>query len=176
MGLKLSTGIKANREAAPRKCSVFMMSVELLETLTDQPAPFDLDNPTAPFDLETFVADLPLDGRQLEDPKLAASKTIEMKSLVADLELDGDPLQAPQLSAHHDNMHVDEVAAPAFLRLKDPKLQQHRTRAEEVLLPKDASCLHLGARLGTSFARMVHGVLEADECAQLLTQAGRRMT
>merc|ERR1712217_840567 len=61
-----------------------------------------------------------------------------------------------------------------FIRTKDPHVQQQNTWAEDIDLPPDASVLLVGAKLGTSFARVVHGVLEPSECTELVAQANKQ--
>jgi len=95
----------------------------------------------------------------------------EMAKFVGDLKLNGLPLEAPRLGSDE---YASAATPAAFVRAKDPTVQQLRTQAEDVPLPRDASVLHVGAKIGTSFARVVHGVLEPSECAELVAQANEK--
>mmetsp|Transcript_36477 Transcript_36477/g.73553 ORF Transcript_36477/g.73553 Transcript_36477/m.73553 type:complete len:267 (+) Transcript_36477:65-865(+) len=97
---------------------------------------------------------------------------LDLPAMTGDLQLDGHPLEAPRLVPAGPGDGDAAVLAPtAFLRTKDPRVQQEKTWAEDVQLPRDASVLLAGARLGTSLARVVHEVLEPSECAALLARA-----
>jgi len=98
----------------------------------------------------------------------------ELTELVDGLELAGCPLEAPRLAVGGKVLDVAVAPPPSFLATKDPKAQQQRTSVEDVPLPRHASVLHVGGRLGMSLARIVHGVLEPCECAELLAQANER--
>lgn len=101
----------------------------------------------------------------------------DMLQVTSELELDGRPLDAPRILGASEMtggrlaMEVAPLAPAAFIATKDPRVQQKKTWVEDIVLPRYASCIHLGAQLGTSFARIVHGVLEPNECAELVAQA-----
>lgn len=95
----------------------------------------------------------------------------EIAQLVGELELGGRPLQVPNLTTDRSHRTVTTVPPVSFIAIKDPRLQQQRTSVEDVAAPRGASCLMVGSKIGTSFARVIHGVLDPNECAELLAQA-----
>lgn len=96
----------------------------------------------------------------------------DLKGVAGTLSLDGRPLEPPRLLPRGPADGDAPVVAPVeFVKLKDPGLQRRLLEVDEIRLPKGASLLLQGAKLGTSFARVVHNVLEPGECASLLAQA-----
>merc|ERR1712136_313636 len=95
--------------------------------------------------------------------------------IMAGMTLAGEPLEAPVLRetgwCAHQRFTVEDDPdrtlepwnPPSFLKLKDPVAQREKTVVEELtirkLMPQTAS---------TSFARVVRGVLDEEDCAELL--------
>lgn len=106
-------------------------------------------------------------------------KLPDERAAAGDLMLAGEPLAQPrahqvqwkvgiQFKAEDDpDRMVLPWAGPAFLAQKDPRSQLHRTHVEPVQLPAGVSD-HISLPI-KPFAKFVHGVLEPEECAALLS-------
>lgn len=93
------------------------------------------------------------------------------------VELDGRPLAPPKLKFGYGEQYNAEALTSKipwplkFVQSKDPAAQREGTHVEELDLPPGSSDISSSSRLGQSFARVVHGVLQPNECAELLAWA-----
>jgi len=99
----------------------------------------------------------------------------ECGALVEGLTLDGRPLAPPQFHSvdwfegqeftqHDDPDRTQEpFLPPSFVQHKDPQKQRDKTWSEELPIPVE-----------NSFARVVHGLLDDDDCAVLIDCINRK--
>eukprot|EP00419_Tripos_fusus_P025811 CAMPEP_0172699012 /NCGR_PEP_ID=MMETSP1074-20121228/29872_1 /TAXON_ID=2916 /ORGANISM="Ceratium fusus, Strain PA161109" /LENGTH=291 /DNA_ID=CAMNT_0013520141 /DNA_START=26 /DNA_END=901 /DNA_ORIENTATION=- len=109
------------------------------------------------------------------DSEADAVAQSNLATLAQGSELNGWPLEAPRLArGHADNCDGYFMEPPSFVLWKDSAEQHSNTWSDDVPLPLGASVLAQGSKIGTSFARMVHGILEPSECAELVSWSNKK--
>jgi len=103
---------------------------------------------------------------------------VEIQKLADGLYLGDQPLEAPrlvktgwkagqifELADDPDRMQSFRWEAPSFIERKDPMIQRQKTSVEELDVPKTGP---------THWARIVRGVFDEDDCAELISCINRK--